>query len=91
MPQCSSSSGWALDKNLVIGALSGQVLLMIYSDRTQWADSEYIYGSRSKKSSQGQNNKKLNMPKMEKWENFLPPLRVLYIYIYIYIYLTYLT
>jgi hypothetical protein len=34
---------WNL-KFLVIGALSGQVLFMIYSDKTQWADSEYIYG-----------------------------------------------
>ncbi len=33
----------------------GQVLLMINSYRTQWADSEYVYGSRSKKSSQGLN------------------------------------
>ncbi len=72
-----------LEEKSVIGALSGQVLLMIYSDRTQRADSEYIYGSRSKKSSQGQNNKKLNMPKMENEKISYPLPRVLYIYIYI--------
>ncbi len=37
----------------VDGALSGQVLLMIYSYRTRRADSEYMYSSRSKRSSQG--------------------------------------
>jgi hypothetical protein len=42
-------------EDLVDGALSGQVLLMIYSYRTRRADSEYIYSSRSKRSSQGQN------------------------------------
>ena len=40
-------------KKSVDGALSGQVLLMIYSYRTRQPDSEYIYSSRSKRSSQG--------------------------------------
>ncbi len=41
------------NENSVDGALSGQVLLMIYSYRTRRADLEYIYSSRSKRSSQG--------------------------------------
>ena len=48
-----SQGGHKLGMNSVIGALSGQVLLMIYSYRTRRADSEYIYSSRSKRSSQG--------------------------------------
>ncbi len=55
--------------------------MIIYSHRARRDDLEYIYSSGSKRSSQGQNNKKLNMPKMEKWENFLPPARIIYIYI----------